>query len=138
MTRSGQSCWTCAQPSLTNTSFLIRTDSTNSKVKAAIWDCAEQLRRTSDPVELGDMAHVANDDGEGKWKEVNAAGRARGKGKAKGKGKPKIPAKGYGKATDQPGGKGPQSGMWGRGDPDYFPHNCGERVCNVLCGKPRG
>lgn len=63
---------------------------TYPKVKTAIRDYVEQMRRTS---ELGEIAPLAGDDGEG-WEEVHAIGRAKGKGNATGKVKLQAPAQG--------------------------------------------
>lgn len=57
---------------------------TYPELKAATRDYVEQISHNSGPVELGEMAPLADKDGEGEWEDVRAVGRAKGKGKSKG------------------------------------------------------
>lgn len=94
------------------------------KLKAAIREYVEQMRHTSDSMDLHEVAGSVDEECGGGWEEVHTAGRAEAKGKAKGKGKSKTPATGHGKSLGSQGGKGPQTGTRGEVDRAYLQYNC--------------
>lgn len=57
---------------------------THPQVKADIRDYVEQMCHKTGSMELGEIAPLTDDDGEGEWGEAQTVGRAKGKGKGKG------------------------------------------------------